>query len=458
MAVHAGHHEAPPPVKILLLSYFYAPEVSPGAYRWTPVAERWIEQGFEVDVVCAWKPGLLRRETINGVRVHRTGGGIVEQVRKRLRGGTAQRGQTGADAAARSADSLSKRLHDLTWKKVYWPDFACPWFLPALREARRLLVDGGRDAMLSTSFPFTTHVVALAAKRFFPGVSWTVHMGDPFSFVEGTPNNNQALYGDLNYRAEKMVFARADAVAVTPEARDRYAEVFPESAAKFTAVRLLLPSLEDVRDGERVFPADGKKRFVYVGRLYRLVRRPDFLLRLFEMLLRERPDGGLELHFFGDVDECRESFRPYEAMIGESIFLHGTVSRERALRAVEHSAVVVNISNDTRYQMPSKVVEYAAAGKPVLNLTKIEDDSSLRFFEGYPAVLNMMDTGGAPTRAQAEELARFVDTAPATMRGANLEGWLAPFRPEAVAASYEELLRRGMSDGWDRTKRTDFSA
>lgn len=445
-------------MKILLLSYFYAPEVSPGAYRWTPVAERWIEQGHEVDVVCAWKPGLLRREVTNGVRVHRTGGGIVEQVRKRLRGGTARGGQAVADAATRSTDSLPKRLHDLTWKKVYWPDFACPWFFSALREVRRLLTEGGHDALLSTSFPFTTHVVGLAAKRSFTWVSWTVDMGDPFSFVEGTPSNNFSLYGRLNHRAEARVFAAADAVAVTPQAAEKYAQVFPESVAKMRAIPLPLPSMQDVEATPRVFPDAGRTRFVFVGRLYRYVRTPDFLLSLFAALSRERPDLTPELHFFGDVEECRESFRPHEDMIGESVFLHGPVERERVLRAVRDAAVVVNVANDTRYQMPSKLMEYAAAGKPVLNLTKIEDDSSARFLEGYPAVLNLMDTGGAPTRVQVEELARFVDIAPATMRDANLEGWLAPFRPEAVTASYEELLRRGMSYGWDRAKRTDFSA
>jgi glycosyltransferase involved in cell wall biosynthesis len=449
-------------VKILLLSYFYAPEASPGAYRWSPVAERWAEQGHEVEVVCAWKPGLLRHETIDGVRVRRVGGGLVESARKLLRGGAAAGSRTDAPAvnsATRSTASLLKRLHDLTWKKMYWPDFACPWFFPALGEARRLLSQNGHDAMLSTSFPFTTHLVGFAAKRRHPDVSWTVDMGDPFSFVEGTPNNNHSLYSELNHRAEAKVFDSADAVAVTPQAARKYAEVFPKSATKMSAVPLPLTPIEGAVHGPRVFPSDGKTRFVFVGRLYRRVRPPDFLLRLFAMLLRERPDA--ELHFFGDLEECRENFRPYESLIGESVFLHGPVVRERVLRAVGDASVVVNIANDTRYQMPSKVVEYVAAGKPVLNLTKIEDDSSARFLEGYPAVLNLMDPGGAPTRAQLDELVQFTANAPETLHEQDLKDWLAPLRPEAVAASYERLLREGMNEGIagrDRRGRADLPA
>lgn len=434
-------------MKVLLLGYFYAPEASPGAYRWTPVAERWIEQGHEVDVVCAWKPGLLRHETINGVRVHRVGGGIVELVRKRLRGAPAVSWtDVPVDGAPRPPLSLLKRLHDLTWKKVYWPDFACPWFFPALRETRRLLARVGHDAMLSTSFPFTVHMVGLRAKRGHPGITWTVDMGDPFSFVEGTPSNNFSLYARLNRRAESTVFGAADAVAVTPQAAEKYAEAFPESAAKMRPVPLPLPPLEGVEEAPRVFPEDGKTRLVYVGRLYRRVRTPDFMLRLFEMLLRERPETAPELHLFGDVGECRESFRPYEALLGKSIFLHGPVGRERALRAVRDATVVVNIANDTRYQMPSKVMEYAVAGKPVLNLTKVEGDSAARFFEGYPAVLNLKAASDEPGPEQPGKLARFLDDTPAAS-GPELRRWLAPFRVEAVADRYESLLRRDGSSG-----------
>lgn len=449
--MYESHHEAVSVVKILLVSYFYAPEASPGAYRWSPITERWIEEGHEVDVVCAWKPGLLRRETINGVRVHRVGGGISETLRIRLRGRATSASSPGSSASngvARLAGTLLKRLHDRTWKKVYWPDFACFWYFPTFGEVRRLLARSGHDAMLSTSFPFSAHLVCLAAKRRYPEVFWTVDMGDPFSFVEGTPSNNVSLYARLNHQAEAKVFGAADAIAVTPQAAARYAEVFSESAAKMSVVPLPLPPIQGIEQAPREFPEDGKTRFVFVGRLYRRIRPPDFLLRLFATLLRKRPEIGAELHFFGDMEECRESFQPYEALIGKSIFLHGPVSRERALRAVRDAAIVVNIANDTRYQMPSKVMEYVSFGKPVLNLVRIEADSAARFLEDYPAVLNLTAGEAEPSRDQVEELIRFAVGAPTILRVSDLEDWLAPFRPEAVARKYEGLLRKS-------TKRQD---
>jgi glycosyltransferase involved in cell wall biosynthesis len=431
-------------VKVILITYRYAPEDSPNALRWRLVAEHWVTEGYEVDVVCSFKPGLAQYEEIGGVRVHRVGGRLVERLRRHLRGPAVMNmAGAGEDSSRRVRMTISlKWLHDHTWKKVYWPDYACTWYLPATRKVSELLDSGRYEGMVSVSHPFTAHLVALRAKARYLRVSWTVDMGDPFSFVEDTPANNRRLYGALNYRIERRVFEVADAVAVTPQAAEKYAGEFPESAEKMRPVPLPLPQVERGEREDRVFPADGKLRLVFIGTLYRSIRRPDFLLRLFAELLQKRPGLRPELHFFGNVEECRESFEPYRELLGSNIFLHGVVNHSEALRAVEESDVVVNIANNTLYQLPSKVMEYAAAGKPVLNIASIEDDSSAKFFDSYPAALNIVARGETPREEQLETLIRFLDDLPG-MEAQELRQWLTPYQLESVAGDYEELLRRG---------------
>src|SRR5262249_42877736 len=65
-------------VTILIVSYIYAPDHSPRAYRWSAIAEHWAAQGRRVEVIAGWKSGDARREDRSGVTVHRVGGGLVE--------------------------------------------------------------------------------------------------------------------------------------------------------------------------------------------------------------------------------------------------------------------------------------------------------------------------------------------------------------------------------------------
>ena len=63
--------------------------------------------------------------------------------------------------------------------------------------------------------------------------------------------------------------------------------------------------------------------------------------------------------------------------------------------------VLVNIGNRTSYQLPSKVVEYAAFGKPILNFLASPDDSSAVFLSKYPFLLNVWK--GGPKNAKKRD-------------------------------------------------------
>ncbi len=439
-------------MRLLVVSYWYTPTVSPRAFRWSALAEHWASAGHQVDVVAAWAPGLAREETLNGVRVHRVGRNVRASVRSALRSLAARRGgsaapvsdtRTSTDRASITSHPLHFRaarwVYDRTWKKVYWPDDAGPWYFPASRAAERLAERGAYDALVSVSHPFTGHLVGARLHARMPGVPWLADVGDPFSFLERTPTNNHRLYRGLNHRAERRVFQGADAVAVTTEpTREIYARLFPESAAKVRVVPPLLPETE-AGAYPRVFPDDGRIRLVFAGNLYRSIREPGFLLRLFRMLGETRLGDRAELHFFGNVRDCWDAFEPYRDRIDRSVFLHGTVNRDHAMQAMREAAVLVNLGNDTLYQLPSKVVEYAGLRKPVLNLVRAEEDSSAEFFRSYPAALTLVDRGQLPTPEEAERLLDLLLRA-GRMEPHALDAWLAAYRVEAVAAGYESLL------------------
>ena len=177
-------------MKLLIVSYHFYPALIPPAIRWKALGEHWTRLGHEVRVVSGWAPGLPREERVGGMRVRRVGGLFRETLRGWLRG------PNGAGEGRGGPSSWLKRLHDATWKRVYWPDFASLWSIPAFREARRLMREGC-DALVTVSHPFTPHLVGLALKRASPAVPWVADMGDPFCLLEDASLNNLALYRSL---------------------------------------------------------------------------------------------------------------------------------------------------------------------------------------------------------------------------------------------------------------------
>jgi hypothetical protein len=439
-------------MRLLIISAIYAPDTSPRAYRWSAIAETWAACGHSIDVVAAWKPGDARDETRNGVAVHRVGG-MIERLRTRL-GRSSHRAGDAAPAAATPGRrpllrGLAQAVYSLTLKQLFWPDYAFHWYPSAKAAAMRLCGANRYDAMISVSHPFTAHLVGRAVKSRNPRLRWIVDIGDPFSLLDEIALNNRVLYGALNRRAEQSVLTRCDAVAVTVErCRRDYLAAFDIPPDKIAVIPPLLSLPADLT-AQTAYPfAQRGCHLVFIGTLYRALRDPTPLLALFSALRARRPD--LQLHFFGAVNDCAPCFTSVAGEIGRSIHRHGTVERATVAAAMQAADLLVNIGNSTAHQLPSKLVEYAAAARPILNLAAGDADSASDFLAAYPAALTLRLRGTAPDAASIDAALAFV-AAPPPIDTAALGRFLAPYRIDRVVPAYERLIDPAASQ--PRTRR-----
>jgi glycosyltransferase involved in cell wall biosynthesis len=438
-------------MNLLIISYIYAPDRSPRAYRWQALAEHWAREGYRVDVISAWKRGDRRLEPRDGVTVHRVGGGFVERLRSAL-GQSSHRAVDATTAIQAETPALrraTKAIYRATVKQLFWPDYAFHWHPAALARARTLCRATRYDAMISVSHPFTPHLVALSMKRRFPTLRWVVDIGDPFSLLDETPLNNPALYRRFNHRAEEAVLERSDAIAVTIErCRADYAAVFPASADKIAVIPPLL-SLPTAAPAAPIFAA-AKTHLVFIGTLYRALRDPSYLLALFTALHRRRND--LHLHFFGALNDCAPCFDTAREALGHHVHLHGSVRRATIAAAMRSADILVNIGNSTSHQLPSKLVEYAASARPILNLATSSADTGRDFLRGYPASLTLQVRSEDPDQAAIEAALAFIATPP-PLDASAISRFLIPFTLERVAAGYDALLALGPKSAASRALR-----
>ncbi len=338
--------------------------------------------------------------------------------------------------------TVAKHIYANTWKKIYWPDYACLWYFPSLRKTRKLLASRDYDGVISVSHPFTGHLVGLKTKKQFPKTRWIADIGDPFCFLNNTPVNNARLYRNLNYRIEKKVFAYADAIAVTttPAMRE-YSKLFPDKSSKIQVIPPLAFLPETKVQDPLVFSKSHKIRLIFIGTLYKTIRNPAFLLKLFSKLLRTELKDKIELHFFGDINDCSSVFDEYRMLINDKIFIHGTVPHEKVFYIINQADILVNIGNDTLYQLPSKLVEYMLANKPILNIVKTETDPSVSFLENKSTFFNVLADKDKPTNRQIEEAANLILNPPDS-DPTEPKSWLNQFSTESIAKSYQCLIER----------------
>jgi hypothetical protein len=216
---------------------------------------------------------VLSEETLNGVQVHRVGGTISEGLRRWLKTETpqsvsesAERGLPGKRTRS-GLGSLIKTVYDLTWKKIYWPESTCLWFFPAREKALKLASDIPFDAVISTSTPYTGHLVGKTVKIAHPDMPWTVDIGDPFSFGQ-PPWNNTGLYKKLNYRSEAKVLKAADSISVTVDScKKAYGQLFSGVEDKITVIPPLfsgaIPSYQKKPNTQK------RCQLVFTGSLYK---------------------------------------------------------------------------------------------------------------------------------------------------------------------------------------------
>jgi glycosyltransferase involved in cell wall biosynthesis len=427
-------------MRVIVVTWLYAPTPTPRAIRWQTLSEEFARAGHRVEVITSEVPCATSSSGLEGLTIHRVGGILGANIGPAIRSTAAEESRETRRVSARIrkfASNMACRIYDASWKKVYWPDRACSWFPAALRRAERIVKDGDCDGIITVSFPFTPHLVGYSIKRRHPALPWIVDVGDPFAFQDKEAPNNYALYRRRNALWERKVLASSDYVSVTNQTMsDLYASMFPDVRSRLRVIPPCAPA--DVRRSDTsIFPTNGAVRIVYAGRLYRGIRSPRFLLALHRAL-----SGALEcrceLHFIGDVSDCADDFR---SCAGDStIFIHGVQSHEMTLGALSRADVLVNIANTTSYQLPSKIVEYAAMGKKILTLSTVEGDQSTCLLQDYPAALTFHDAGTGPTPDQVRRLIQFIRYEPDARSARLLQTWGHRFRPQQVGRAYLDLV------------------
>jgi len=254
---------------------------------------------------------------------------------------------------------------------ILWPDIYCFWFWPAKKKIKKIIKDNQYDCVISFSPSFINNLLANYVKKELKNINWISVYGDPFSF---SPQMSHNIFKFLNKKIESIILKKIDYIVVmVDQCKQGFLKEFnfliPD---KVRVIPQPFSEIESSSFGVNWSCFGGEFiNIVYTGSFYPDIRSPKILLESLVSFKKEykKEYNKLRFHFFGDYSSVENIFSSYQDLINDKVvILYGKVSRNNCAFACQNADFLLNISNKSKYQIPSKLIEYLFYKKPIISL------------------------------------------------------------------------------------------
>lgn len=315
-------------MKILIVTYHFYPEVTPRSFRATELAREFVRLGHEVTVYCA--------ANMEGPRV--PGGADMHVItypacRDRL--------MKGAGIVARAVNRGLLQFFDYPGIGI------CSTVKKAVRG------ESGYDLLVTVAVPHEIHwaVGKLYASGRRLARRWVADCGDPWMLCASNSFRPPFWFKHLETRWCRL----CDYISLPTETS--YKGYYPEFHDKVKVI----PQAFDLSEVQReVYEPHAVPTFAYSGSFIAGRREPrpfiDYLLA-----------KGLDFRFVVYTQQPG-LFAGYGSLLGDKIILKDYVPRLELLKQLSRMDFLLNLENGVVSQTPSKLIDYALTGRPVLSV------------------------------------------------------------------------------------------
>jgi hypothetical protein len=342
-------------LKVLLVTYFFSPIGTPRSFRWINLTRELSESDCSFDVLTV-EPSVhhenydatLEEKIHKQVRIIRTYPGPMH-VRQ-------YRNPTGAGLPNMNSRFKGKN----TMKFFLIPDSHVEWIPWGYKVGKRLLLDNDYDLIISSGYPFSSHLLAFFLKN-KSGVKWLADYGDPWSF-NPDPQIVPMSRRRLDRIIERFILRDCDgAIVTTPETKVGFLEHFSVLDRGQVDV---VPQGYDQERLEEIEPERGNRfRLVYTGVFYDKIREPFQFYEALRLLMHL----DIEVVIVGNISDRHRTK-------SEAVKYLGHQTHDRALSLQKGADVLLFFGNSSSYQLPGKIFEYFAARRPILSIKYAERD------------------------------------------------------------------------------------
>lgn len=336
--------------RIFLISRSFYPENSPRSFRTTELVKGFARMGHEVTL-------LTVKSNSHHIPFENEYGITIKNI------GPLRFPNINLDSRA----SLLKRIMVRGLQHFFeYPDIELMF-----RLKKALKTENDYDLMISIAVPHTIHWgVAWARSKNHPIADvWAADCGDPYMGFDIDRIRKPFYFKYL----EKMFCRNADYITVpVEEAKEAYYSEFRQKIE-------VIPqgfNFDEVSVDKTEVPADDLPIFGYAGNLLGGGRNPHELLEFLVNLNRD--------YRFVIYTQNERPAKPYLDKARGRIEVRNYIPRPKLLKELSEMHFLVNLENDTSSQVPSKLIDYYLAGRPVLSVPSsgLNTETVNRFLDG----------------------------------------------------------------------------
>lgn len=249
------------------------------------------------------------------------------------------------------------------------PDRYRSWIAPARRAILAALdrLAWRPQALASFGQPWSDHLLALDLTQRL-GLPWLAHFSDLWSDWE--LGQADALTRACNRRLEARVMARAERLLfTTPETLDLVLAKYPPAWRNKAGV--LSHSFAPGHYPADGFQPGGERVIRYLGTFYGQ-RHPALLGRPLAIIAQQRPEllKGVRFEIIGDYTPGPETRAALAGLPQDLVVFRPPVPHRQslAMMASAEALLVIEFPHSRSVWLPSKIVEYIGAARPILGL------------------------------------------------------------------------------------------
>ena len=246
---------------------------------------------------------------------------------------------------------------------------------------KKLIKDSEIKVIIGFSYPF--HMAKISFVKGFRGTK-VYYQFDPHGLHETLPQEykNSRITEEVKLMNKSNICFTTNELYLQYKDNILYKDVLPKiNAIDFPTLKFNL-NLEE----KKLF---NKKNInvVYCGTIDDSFRSPRYFLEIIEPLIQK--NNNIKLYFIGNIRS--KDLELYSEKYSDSIFLLPPVTPVEAEQYINNSDILINISNSITNMVPSKIFEYYSTGKPIINIQKIKNCSSKKYFEKYPLQVTLSE-------------------------------------------------------------------
>lgn len=360
-------------MKILFISFYFAPYNAVGAVRPTRLAEQLERLGNKVYVVSAARQPypLGLSTTLPAGRIIRTSWINVNAPVDRILGAkrVAAAGYAGADRGSRTLAMLGAAYRTL----VHVPDAQIGWYARALRAGREIAEqEGPFDVIYASAPPFTGLIVASRLARLL-GVPWVAELRDLWADNHNYPYGR--LRRALDSRWQRSVLASARGLVTVSE--DLAARLRVRHGQEIAVVE---NGFDEYMADEEPEPAGREFEIVYTGSYYPAY---DAKTLLHALALLGAEAERLKFRFFGRNLAPIEHAARAAGFAGRFEF-SPTISHAEAIKRQRRADALLFFvwpGEKGKGVLTSKLFEYLGARRPIIAIGDPDSEAGRRIMQ-----------------------------------------------------------------------------